>query len=680
MWFLVFLIFSSVPLISQQPILPGSTKIDTSRELPPNPIDLKPSWWSYFEVDHEQFKVRVQKTQELFEEIKLDLSSEQKQSVSSLTNQIIVGLWSYWNLSKQKLEISPSQIKEQESYSLEDFFQLGKYLNEIKVLNDYKMHQMRIEKHNLRSDESYLDLLMASYPTLSKSSFLRLVKGLKIMAMKVSIEIDQLKLTALQTQINRDRQKIQEVENEVDHARMHIQFADIQLGPLKQKVKEAHIMSTQAQEALLEVQSHFADKQTLIASEQILYQSLERAVAEVNFIEAQLKYIFAQIAQQSKKPVSDLYSQLNEIEENQSLIDREMDDWESAAQHFLELALNRSDSQAVSIVHKTLILVQNIRKQERFNLYLIDQTRIFIRTHYASFSDRILEFWQGFSLIFKRYIQWSHKSLFKIGQAPITFYGILKLVITIIIFYFLAKFVQLAVNRMGRRQRRFGQSGIYALGRLLYYSIFIIGIIISVSGIGLDLTAFAVIAGALSVGIGFGLQSIVNNFVSGIIILLEKKLRIGDCVQLESGEIGYIMEINVRTTLVRTFDCLEVLVPNSDFVSKKFINWTLSDKMRRVRIPFGVAFETDKDKVKQVIEQAALKVPITVKEIKPQVWLSKIGESSLDFELVVWVNESLVDSTPMGTLAWYTWEVESALRENEIKIPYPVRDVNLSTL
>lgn len=268
--------------------------------------------------------------------------------------------------------------------------------------------------------------------------------------------------------------------------------------------------------------------------------------------------------------------------------------------------------------------------------------------------------------------------MFKIGQTPITFYGLLKVVFIIVVAYFIAKFIRLWINFFGQKQGRIRQAGIYSLGRITYYVIFIIGIVIAISSIGLDFTAFAVIAGALSVGIGFGLQSIVNNFVSGIILLLEKKLRVGDLIQLESGEVGRVIEVNVRTTLVRTFDNLEILVPNADFVSKKFINWTLTDRVRRVRVPFGVAYGSDKSLVKKAAIEATKNIPMTLEDKPPQVWLTKFGDSSLDFELVVWVNESLVSAPPMGTAAWYTWEIETSLREHGIEIPYPVRDVRLT--
>jgi len=179
------------------------------------------------------------------------------------------------------------------------------------------------------------------------------------------------------------------------------------------------------------------------------------------------------------------------------------------------------------------------------------------------------------------------------------------------------------------------------------------------------------------VGIGFGLQSFFSNFIAGIILLVEKYVRVGDFIQLESGEYGTIIEINVRTTLMRTLDNLEILIPNNDLVLKKFTNWTLSEKIRRVRVPFSVAYGTDKDKVKKAVIEAAKTVPLTLKEKEPDVWLVNFADSALSFELVVWVNEYAVTTTVMATTARYLWAIETALKENNITIPFPQRDVHI---
>lgn len=668
-FFILFIFFISIAFSEEAPSEPLT---------PPDPLHLKANWWSYYDVDQERLGVRIQKTTESLENLKRDLSPLQREQADPLIYQIIIGLNTYEQLMKQRASLSPQERTPKEVYSFEEFLNLGSILNQSEVSYNSKLQKIRIEKTNLRSDQSHLDALTAAYLSMTKSSPSRVIKGLTVMAIKISISIDEKKLSLLQAETSTIEHYNKTLEKEIAFARDHVNPTTIELALLKQNIERAQIQGIKAQENLLTFQTQIGTSASLLSGQKILLGTLNRAQSQVQSIQAQVEYILGQVMKEpQKKGVKAIYLELASLKEGQDLVEREMDDWQSAAEHYLALAIAESNRDEIELAQKTLSFIQMLGQNIQLNEFLFQQADFLIHAHYVSFSDRIYEYWQNFVIYFKQISKWSHNSLFKIGQTPITTYGILKALFTIIIAYFLAKFMQRWINRVGQKQKRFNRAGLYALARLLYYCILLIGIIIAISGIGLDLTAFAVIAGALSVGIGFGLQSIVNNFVSGIIVLLEKKLRVGDYVQLESGEVGRVMEINVRTTLVKTFDNIEVLVPNADLVSKKFTNWTLSDKVRRIRIPFGVAFGSDKEKVREVTTAAALKIPITVKERHPQLWLVKIGECSLDFELVVWVNESLHGSPPAGTQAWYTWEVESALRESDIKIPYPIRDVNL---
>lgn len=216
-------------------------------------------------------------------------------------------------------------------------------------------------------------------------------------------------------------------------------------------------------------------------------------------------------------------------------------------------------------------------------------------------------------------------------------------------------------------------------GQLVRILMIGIAIFVALNMIGIDLTAFAVFTGALGVGIGFGLQSIFSNFVAGIIIILEKTLKVGDFVDLESGITGEVREINVRSTLITTNDNIDMLVPNSEFINKRVINWTLREAKRRMHVPVGVAYGTDKDLVKKAILEAADNVEFTLKGFKnrkPDVWLVGFGDSSLDFELIVWLTDEATKK-PGKVHATYCWEIETALTKYGITIPFPQRDLHL---
>jgi small-conductance mechanosensitive channel len=188
-----------------------------------------------------------------------------------------------------------------------------------------------------------------------------------------------------------------------------------------------------------------------------------------------------------------------------------------------------------------------------------------------------------------------------------------------------------------------------------------------------------VLAGAVGVGLGFGLQAIFSNFVSGIIMLFERSLRVGDFVELESGLHGEVRDINIRATLISTNDNIDILVPNSEFVTGRVVNWTHGEVTRRLRIPFGVAYGTDKELVKKAALEAAAEVPFTIAldgPRRPQVWLVGFGDSSLDFELVVWLTAEAT-KRPSAVRAAYVWALDTALGKYCIEIPFPQRDLHL---
>jgi small-conductance mechanosensitive channel len=269
--------------------------------------------------------------------------------------------------------------------------------------------------------------------------------------------------------------------------------------------------------------------------------------------------------------------------------------------------------------------------------------------------------------------------LFSIGETPVTGGDILRVLIILIVAYLLSRGIRHAIGRVSDRDSAGTQASLYTVGRLTHYVIIIVAVLIALSTIGFDFGKLALIAGALGIGIGFGLQSIVSNFVSGLIILFEHSLRVGDYIELDTGLTGTVKSINVRSTLINTNDNIDIVVPNSEFVTAKLTNWTLGERILRVRIPFGVAYGSDKELVRKAAQEAAAEVSYTLTHMKgrePEVWLVDFGESSLDFLLLVWVNRQGA-RRPTRTRAAYLWELESKLAEYGIEIPFPQRDLNL---
>lgn len=244
-----------------------------------------------------------------------------------------------------------------------------------------------------------------------------------------------------------------------------------------------------------------------------------------------------------------------------------------------------------------------------------------------------------------------------------------------------SRFAQRALDRYGRRQASANRATLYTLSRVMHYLLLALGGIFALSVAGIPVARFTVFAGALGVGLGFGLQAIFNNFVSGLILLFERTLQVGDFVELASGVHGTVHDIHIRATRITTNDNIDILVPNSEFVNGQVVNWTLRDVSRRLKIPFGVAYGSDKELVKKAALEAALEVPFTLTQEgdrRPQVWLTAFGGSALEFALVVWLT---ADATrrPGAVTAAYNWALESALRRHEIEIPFPQRDLHVRT-
>lgn len=283
-----------------------------------------------------------------------------------------------------------------------------------------------------------------------------------------------------------------------------------------------------------------------------------------------------------------------------------------------------------------------------------------------SVSNQVASFW-GYELA-------------RLGGVSVTVGGIIAAVLVFVIAWLASWLLRKALVRFVRREGAQDRNAIvYAVGRVAHYILLLVALLVALELLGVPASRFAVFAGALGVGLGFGLQAIFNNFVSGLILLFDRSLKVGDFVELESGVHGEVTDINIRATRITTNDNIDILVPNSEFVSGRVVNWTHRDVSRRQKIPFGVAYGSDKEKVKKAALEAACAVPFTLAQEgprRPQVWLVGFGDSSLEFELVVWLTAEAT-KRPSAVKAAYNWELETALARHGLEIPFPQRDLNL---
>ncbi len=215
-----------------------------------------------------------------------------------------------------------------------------------------------------------------------------------------------------------------------------------------------------------------------------------------------------------------------------------------------------------------------------------------------------------------------------------------------------------------------------------YYLILIIAFLMALKSMGLDLSSFTLIAGALSVGIGFGLQNIVSNFVSGIILMFEKSIKMGDYIQMDNDTRGTVIDIRMRSITIRTNDNIDLIVPNQNFIQNIVTNWTLNDNSRRFRIPFGVCYGTTVDEVEKVILTALNNSNFPhykTGDKKPLITFISMGDSSINFELFVWVEGDLT-LRPRYTTSEFLKIIYKALNEANINIPFPQQDIYIKEL
>jgi potassium efflux system protein len=209
-----------------------------------------------------------------------------------------------------------------------------------------------------------------------------------------------------------------------------------------------------------------------------------------------------------------------------------------------------------------------------------------------------------------------------------------------------------------------------------HYSIILIGLLLGVGFMGIDLSNLAFIVGALGVGIGFGLQNVVNNFVSGLILIFEAPIQVGDVVEVGTL-MGRVVQIGIRTSRVRTFNGSEVIVPNGDLVSSQVINWTMSDRQRRLELRVGVAYGSDPEQVTELLREVATADEGVLDDPAPIILFSEFGDSSLNFRVLVWVGDFDVG---FETIHRLNTAINKALAEAGITIPFPQRDLHLKTV
>jgi small-conductance mechanosensitive channel len=214
----------------------------------------------------------------------------------------------------------------------------------------------------------------------------------------------------------------------------------------------------------------------------------------------------------------------------------------------------------------------------------------------------------------------------------------------------------------------------HAIAQIIGYAVLIIGIVVVLDNAGIHLGALTVFAGAVGVGVGFGLKNIASNFISGLLILAERPIAIGDRIEV-AGITGQVQQIRARSTVIVTNDNIVMIVPNEKFIDSPVTNWTHTDRRVRFRLPVGVAYDSDVNKVRDALIAAAGEHPAALSDPAPQVYLEKFGDNTIDFQLVVWSEE--MSRRPSRFKSDLNYLICKHLDAAGIELPFPQRDLHI---
>ncbi|UOR11207.1 mechanosensitive ion channel family protein [Halobacillus amylolyticus] len=285
-----------------------------------------------------------------------------------------------------------------------------------------------------------------------------------------------------------------------------------------------------------------------------------------------------------------------------------------------------------------------------------------------------------FLLIYFSKTKWLFQAIFTVGEVRISVFLIVIAILIISLANRLSKILNHLLLPAVYERYRLDRGIRFTLERVFHYVIMVIAVIVSLTTVGIDLSALTVFAGVVGVGIGFGMQNIASNFISGLIILFERPIKVGDRI-IVNDVIGDVEKINMRATVIRTIENEHIIMPNSYFLEEQVVNRSYSDPRIRLAIPVGVAYGTDVHLVKKLLEELAEEAEQASEVVlaEPAAFVNFVGfgESSIDFELFVWLSNP---EEVIRTKSDLNFRVHDKLLEHDIEIPFPQRDLHVRSI
>ena len=477
--------------------------------------------------------------------------------------------------------------------------------------------------------------------------------------------------------------KIEDLQNRIDYlqsnntplSKLQIEFYQKKLYLLKNKFNF--------------LKSHIKDY------EKELFNKLSDVKFDINFANKQIKY-WNKLLLQKKREYEKLRIDLQKWEilnnkKNMQII-----------KNYININLNKQKGIYENLIKNYLIIWFYELKNEDKNIFKLTKKIINFEKHIDSlkaealnevmfdfekfkFGNKIFIYQSKneFKIFLNKVKNFLNYPLFNISNKTITPLDFIIMILILIIGWFIGKYYKKLIYSL-RDKYEISYSTSTLLANMGYYFILTITFLIALKSVGLNLSSLAIIAGALSVGIGFGLQNIVSNFVSGIILMFEKSIKVGDYIQIDENTRGEVIDISMRSTIIRTNDNIDIIVPNQAFIQNNVINWTMKDDIVRFRIPFGVAYGSNIDKVEEVVLNSITKSTIPFikggklfdSNVEPRVIFIEMGDSSLNFELFIWVRGEYAKK-PKRVISEFLKVIYNGLNEAGIEIPFPQQDLHI---
>ncbi len=595
---------------------------------------------------------------------------------------------------------APELEPEAASYAVEDLLKIAAAAREARTAADIEQLEVDRENRVLDGTTRHRDAVFDDYVDAAAGDE-RWLSGLRLVQARSALAISARRLELLTQRAERDFAYADALAERRDLAASRLATAadEADLEGLQKRVAADRTAVETARERLraaqiaastLDLDTEQGRSQQRLQQQRLIGADIALALAETALAQTEAQLWWTEIVLDRPPDTGALADKTLAWSELLRSVEQRVPEWkqetgdellaiQSVSRDGLDRASRRLLDQRLGTAQQTLTQIGDLDARIS-DLELLMRTVDDVAAEYTgAFQSWVTSISRGAKTAYLRLASLADVTLFNIGETPVAGDDILRVIVILTVAFLLSRGLRHAIRRISDSDSSGTQASLYTVGRLSHYTIIVFGLFIALSSIGLDFSNLALVAGALSVGIGFGLQSIVNNFVSGLIILFEHSLRVGDYIELDNGLTGTVKSINVRSTLINTNDNIDIVVPNSEFVTTRLTNWTLGERILRVRIPFGVAYGSDKDLVRQAALEAAAEVQYTLKNMKgrePDVWLVEYGDNSLNFLLLVWVNRQGA-KRPTRTRSSYLWALETKLSEYGIEIPFPQRDLHL---